>query len=279
MFKQSESLYSVAGLNNSVSSMFAENKSISTMSDLSKSVSSMLEQNESLNSMIGLSKSVSSIFEQNESLNSIMGMSKSVSSMLEQNERFTSMDGFNKSVGSTSELSRQIELNTSLISNLNFENTYIKENLEPEITENEKTLLKDFLDSLSESFPEVKSFIQSLETKNYNKLIIASLIFVFFKILPMYFLIQNNFLDNQQTNNLQYVIEKDIHYKVNGKNVRVRLTPTTISKQNIIKKLDNNIYVKKIVEKNGWIKVLFELKDGIYKKGWINRKLLTKVDN
>ena len=65
---------------------------------------------------------------------------------------------------------------------------------------------------------------------------------------------------------------------INRDNVRVRSLPQKEDTKNVITKLNKNTYIEKIGSDNGWIKVRFELDDGIEKEGWIFRTMLTKID-
>ncbi len=133
------------------------------------------------------------------------------------------------------------------------------------IFENEKSVYDDIVQILSEMSPDINIFLKSLKAKNYKKLILA--IILHFLLYSFYYYQLHNELFNS-----------DKYYKINRNNVRVRLTPSIENSKNIITKLNKNTFIEKTDSKNGWIKVRFELEDGIEKEGWIFRTMLTKMD-
>lgn len=136
---------------------------------------------------------------------------------------------------------------------------------ETAITQEEKSLIDEALQVISEISPEIGTFIQSLELQNYKKATIFMMIWFIYNILPIYQLYND-------------VFNSDTHYKVNRDNVRVRLLPNKEDNTNIITKLNKNTYIEKLDSENGWAKVRFEFDDGIEKEGWIYRTMITKMD-
>lgn len=138
------------------------------------------------------------------------------------------------------------------------------EQYEQQITEEELKEFNKIILTLGKIFPEFKTFIESIENKEYKSGIVAVVIFIIFRILPL-LMVYNNYFENDA-------------YMVNRENVRLRTSPISTSNDNIVKKLHRNEYVVKIDEENGWIKVNYDLEDGQQIEGWIYRTLLSKVE-
>lgn len=145
------------------------------------------------------------------------------------------------------------------------ENNLYQTNIEERLEESDKKLLSDFLDLLQENMPGLKPIIDSFRAKNYPKTVIATIFFIIVYIPTLLTL-------------LAYFSE-NTNYRVNRENVRVRTTPSTVEKDNIITILHRNIYVEKIdFDESGWIKIRFEMSDGKIEEGWIYRTMLSKIE-
>jgi len=137
-----------------------------------------------------------------------------------------------------------------------------------EITEDEENIIENTFKDLSIVFPEIGVLINNLKLKKYKKTAIVIIILSLYHIFTFYSLYNDIFNNNN-----------DRHYKTNRKSVIVRLNPTKEKNTNIITKLTKNTYIEKISSTdNGWIKVRFELEEGIEKEGYIYRTLITKMD-
>lgn len=69
---------------------------------------------------------------------------------------------------------------------------------------------------------------------------------------------------------------QDVAYAVNN-SVKLRTTPSTVSKDNVIKTLDKHSYVEKIKSQKQWVKVRY-YEDDKEIEGWVYRTKLTKLD-
>lgn len=141
----------------------------------------------------------------------------------------------------------------------------IIESQDEKISDSEKIIIKDFLEISAVVFPEINVITKYYENKNYKKSAIALIRFMIIYLFISYQLYTE-------------FIDKDKYYTANRDNVRVRLSPEKNNNTNIITKLSKNTYLEKIDSENGWIKVRFELDDGIEKEGWIFRTMLTRRD-
>jgi hypothetical protein len=160
-----------------------------------------------------------------------------------------------------SNLAKAIESN---FSNFSIDYETIKEIEEQEIVLNdeENQVFKDIIETLLELFPPLKLFFESLEAKKYHNAILISVIVCFDAYITLSPFFQSN----------------DFSYKINRDNVRIRETPSNENDKNIIYKLGNNISVVKVDSKNGWVKVRFELEDGVQKEGWVYGNMVSKVE-
>jgi len=137
--------------------------------------------------------------------------------------------------------------------------------VEEDITKEEKNIIKEILQVITDLSPDIGILIKSFELQNYKKVTIFIIIWFLYNILPMYQLHND-------------ILNSDTHYKVNRDNVRVRLSPNIENNKNVITKLSKNTYIEKLDSKDGWTKVRFEFSDGIEKEGWVYRTMLTKMD-
>lgn len=145
------------------------------------------------------------------------------------------------------------------------ENNLFQTDIEECLEETDKKLLSEFLDVLQENMPGLKPIIDSFKAKNYPKTVIATILFIIF-YAQAFLTAWAYFSENND-------------YRVNRENVRVRTTPSTVAKDNIITTLHLNIYVEKIdSDKSGWIKIRFEMSDGKIEEGWIYRTMLSKIE-
>lgn len=141
----------------------------------------------------------------------------------------------------------------------------LQADIEKSLGESDKKLLVDFLDVLQENMTGLKPIIDSFKAKNYQKTVIASIVFILVYI-PMILTVLAYFSEN-------------VNYKVNRDNVRVRTTPSTQDKDNVITTLNRNVCIEKIdSDDKGWIKIRFELSDGRLEEGWIYKTMLSKIE-
>lgn len=165
-------------------------------------------------------------------------------------------------------LERVSYINKNIFENINFDdllkNLEAVELTDENLAKNEKEQINEFIEAMSKIFPEINILLESIKNKNH---LLSSLI----AILIMLYIIPNGkfYFD---------IFFGKTAYTVNRENVRIRTTPTTKTKDNIIKKLHKNEYVEEIENKNGWVKVIYSLEDGEEIEGWVYRTMLTKVD-
>ena len=159
------------------------------------------------------------------------------------------------------------EIRNQFEDNLNL-NEYMDVLLSNNIAESseEKKSIDEVFQLLSEISPDFKILKNSIISTKYKRFFIVIMWLVILNFFNIYSFI------NQLSNN-------DVHYKSNCNNLRVRSTPTTETDNNIITKLNKNVYVEKIGSENKWVQVRFELSDGIEKEGWIYRTKLTKIED
>ena len=141
----------------------------------------------------------------------------------------------------------------------------IIESQDGKISDNEKEIINDFLEVSEIAFPEISVITKHYEDRNYKKTAVALI-----RFMIIYFFISYQVY-------IEF-IDIDKHYKVNRDNVRVRMSPQKDNSNNIITKLSKNTYIERIGSDNGWVKVRFELEDGVEKEGWIFRTMITKMD-
>ena len=137
----------------------------------------------------------------------------------------------------------------------------ISEIIVEDFTKEEKEELDNLIDLFSKTFTE-NEFFKKLSNMGYKNKIIYFIFFILIPNIHFYY----NLIQNKST----YVVNRD--------NVRIRETPTTETNKNIIKKLTRNEYVIKIDNKDGWVKVKYNLEDGKEIEGWIYKTMLSKID-
>lgn len=158
--------------------------------------------------------------------------------------------------------------NNNIFENIDFydllKNLEVIELDDENLTENEKEQINQSLEALSKIFPDIGITIESIKNKNYLPALFMIILFIY-NMTPNIKFYSDLFLSKTT-------------YTVNRENVRIRTTPTTKTKDNIIKKLHKNEYVEEIENKNGWVKVTYPLEDGKEIEGWVYRTMLTKID-
>lgn len=248
---------------------------------LSKSIQKSIEpinnfeNSQAFQNIIELQNKISKIadtFFHSQAFNNIVKQHKEISKIA---NNFVNSQALQNMIEQQSEIAR-IMANLSdiqLIRDIDFDNIQLDseefkviiENQDEKISDSEKYLIRDFLEISEVAFPEINVITKYYEDRNYKKSAIALIRFLIIYLFISYQL-YNEFID------------KDKHYAVNRDNVRVRLSPEKNNNTNIITKLNKNIYLEKLDSENGWIKVRFELDDGIEKEGWIFRTMITKMD-
>jgi hypothetical protein len=281
-----ENMNSQIGLSNTFDNLFnltvASNSMLkledifSPISQLGLTTKSLIEN---MNSQIGLSNTFDTLTRVSE-ISRSMVKSEEMYSQISQLGLTTKslIENMNSQIGLSNTfdtLTRVSEISRSILKSedldLIFNNLHIsiEESIEKidniNIEEENKILIKEQLEIIKKLSPELHIFLEAFDKKKY-----ISLIFIL-----MYILIINSYSIYSFYTSL---INSDRHYKVNRNNVYIRSTPFK-EKNNILIKLNKNTYIEKIESNdNGWIKIQFELEDGVEEEGWIYRTMITKID-
>lgn len=163
-------------------------------------------------------------------------------------------------ISSFSEWQKITEANFDNLSAIDDETIRFIEEQEIVLNDEESRILKDMTETLIELFPPLKLFFESIKEKKYHNTVIIFMVMLFFvclTILPLF-----------NTNDF---------YKINRDNVRIRETPSKEDK-NVIYKLNKNISVIKVDSQNGWVKVRFEMEEGVEKEGWVYGNMLSEIE-